>query len=31
MREPMQVVRMTFDLLRPIPVAPLEIKIDVQR
>jgi hypothetical protein len=30
-REPMQVVRMTFDLLRPIPVAPLEIKIDVQR
>ena len=31
MREPMQVVRMTFDLLRPIPVAPLEIKIEVQR
>lgn len=30
-REPMQVVRMTFDLLRPIPVAPLEIKIDMQR
>lgn len=30
-REPMQVTRMTFDLLRPIPVAPLEIKIDVQR
>jgi len=30
-REPMLVVRMTFDLLRPIPVAPLEIKIDVQR
>lgn len=30
-RAPMQVVRMTFDLLRPIPVAPLEIKIDVQR
>ena len=30
-RDPMQVVRMTFDLLRPIPVAPLEIKIDVQR
>ncbi|MBL8268515.1 thioesterase family protein [Steroidobacter sp.] len=30
-REPMQVVRMTFDLLRPIPVAPLAIKIDVQR
>lgn len=31
MREPMQVSRMTFDFLRPIPVAPLEIKIDVQR
>jgi hypothetical protein len=31
MREPMHVARMTFDLLRPIPVAPLEIKIDVQR
>lgn len=31
MREPMQVVRMTLDLLRPVPVAPLEIKIDVQR
>lgn len=31
MREPMQVVRMTFDFLRPIPVAPLEIKIEVQR
>lgn len=30
-RDPMQVVRMTFDLLRPIPVAPLEIKIDIQR
>ena len=30
-REPMQVARMTFDLLRPIPVAPLEIKIDIQR
>jgi hypothetical protein len=30
-RDPMQVVRMTFDLLRPIPVAPLEIKIDVHR
>lgn len=30
-REPMQVVRMTFDLLRPIPIAPLEIKVDVQR
>lgn len=31
MREPMQVARMTLDLLRPVPVAPLEIKIDVQR
>ncbi|HEY0682558.1 MAG TPA: thioesterase family protein [Steroidobacter sp.] len=31
MREPMQVARMTFDFLRPMPVAPLEIKIDVQR
>ncbi|MDY6944124.1 MAG: thioesterase family protein [Pseudomonadota bacterium] len=31
MRESMQVVRMTFDLLRPIPVAPLEITIDVTR
>lgn len=30
-RDPMQVVRMTFDLLRPIPVAPLEIKIDILR
>jgi hypothetical protein len=30
-REPMQVTRMTFDFLRPIPVAPLEINIDVQR
>jgi len=29
--QPMQVVRMTFDFLRPIPVAPLEINIDVQR
>lgn len=28
-RDPMQVVRMTLDLLRPIPVAPLEIKIDI--
>jgi hypothetical protein len=28
---PMQVTRMTFDFLRPIPVAPLEINIDVQR
>lgn len=30
-RDPMQVTRMTFDFLRPIPVAPLEINIDVQR
>lgn len=30
-RDPMQVMRMTFDFLRPIPVAPLEINIDVQR
>lgn len=29
--QPMQVTRMTFDFLRPIPVAPLEINIDVQR
>lgn len=28
---PMQVARMTFDFLRPIPVAPLEINIEVQR
>ena len=30
-RDPMQVTRMTFDFLRPIPVAPLEINIEVQR
>ena len=30
-RDPMQVVRMTLDLLRPIPVAPLQIALDVQR
>ncbi|HEY0940866.1 MAG TPA: thioesterase family protein [Steroidobacter sp.] len=30
-REPMQVARMTFDFLRPIPVAPLEINIEVTR
>ena len=30
-RRRMQVTRMTFDFLRPIPVAPLEINIDVQR
>jgi hypothetical protein len=28
---PMQVTRMTFDFLRPMPVAPLEINIEVQR
>ena len=31
MREPMHIARMTFDFLRPMPVAPMEIKIDVQR
>jgi hypothetical protein len=30
-RTPMQVVRMTFDFLRPIPVAPLEIRTEVTR
>jgi hypothetical protein len=30
-REPMQVVRMTIDLLRPVPIAPLEIKTEVLR
>lgn len=30
-REPMQVVRLTIDLLRPVPVAPLEIKAEVMR
>lgn len=30
-RQAMQVTRMTFDFLRPIPVAPLEINIEVQR
>ncbi|MET0533401.1 MAG: thioesterase family protein [Steroidobacter sp.] len=30
-RDPMQVTRMTFDFLRPIPVAPLEINIEVTR
>jgi acyl-coenzyme A thioesterase PaaI-like protein len=30
-REPMQVVRMTIDLLRPVPVAPLRIQAEVLR
>jgi hypothetical protein len=30
-REPMQVARMTVDLLRPVPVAPLEIRTEVVR
>ena len=30
-REPMQVVRVTVDLLRPVPIAPLEIKTEVVR
>lgn len=30
-REPMRVVRMTIDLLRPVPIAPLEIRSDVVR
>lgn len=30
-REAMQVVRMTIDLLRPVPIAPLEIKTEVLR
>jgi Thioesterase-like superfamily len=30
-REPMRVVRLTVDLLRPVPVAPLEIRTDVVR
>jgi hypothetical protein len=30
-RDPMQVVRITIDLLRPVPVAPLEIKTEVLR
>ena len=30
-RVPMQVARMTFDLLRPVPIAPLEIKSEIVR
>jgi hypothetical protein len=30
-REPMQIVRLTVDLLRPVPIAPLEICTDVIR
>jgi hypothetical protein len=30
-REPMHVVRLTVDLLRPVPIAPLEIRTDVVR
>jgi len=30
-RDPMNVTRMTFDLLRPVPVAPLQMNIDVLR
>jgi hypothetical protein len=30
-REPMQVVRITVDLLRPVPIAPLEIRSEVVR
>jgi hypothetical protein len=30
-REPMQVVRLTVDLLRPVPIAPLEIRTEVVR
>jgi hypothetical protein len=30
-REPMQVVRITVDLLRPVPIAPLEIRTEVVR
>ncbi|MGH8189410.1 MAG: thioesterase family protein [Steroidobacteraceae bacterium] len=30
-REPMQVVRMTIDLLRPVPIAPLRIQTEVLR
>jgi len=30
-REPMQVVRVTVDLLRPVPIAPLELKTEVVR
>ena len=30
-REPMQVVRITVDLLRPVPIAPLQIRAEVVR
>lgn len=30
-QEPMRVVRMTIDLLRPVPIAPLEIRTEVVR
>ena len=30
-REPMQVVRITVDLLRPVPIAPLKIRAEVVR
>jgi Thioesterase-like superfamily len=30
-REPMQVVRITVDLLRPVPIAPLQLKSEVVR
>jgi hypothetical protein len=30
-REPMQVVRMTIDLLRPVPIAPMQIRAEVVR
>jgi hypothetical protein len=30
-REPMQVARITVDLLRPVPIAPLELKTEVVR
>lgn len=30
-REPMQVTRLTIDLLRPVPIAPLEIRSEVVR
>ena len=30
-REPMHVVRLTIDLLKPVPIAPLEIRTDVVR
>jgi hypothetical protein len=30
-REPMQIARLTVDLLRPVPIAPLEIKSEVVR